>query len=178
MNTADRSLVALDTALRRRFLFEEMMPDYKVIEEYVTVEAVEGVNVSELMAVINRRIVALYDREHQLGHSYFIHIKNLEDLKEVFLNKVIPMLQEYFHEDYQKIAYVLSSANNVDESKFITKVDLNEGKFVFSKYGKQPFCDMTTYNVITKDGMKALTAQDFIDLYTVKEELDDKEIDT
>ena len=111
MNTADRSVEALDTALRRRFSFEEMMPDKKPLEG----KTVCGVDLGLLLETINKRIVALKDREHQIGHSYFMDdCLNGSDegakekwLAKVFKDKIIPLLQEYFYGDYKKIYYVL-----------------------------------------------------------------------
>jgi len=180
MNTADRSVEALDTALRRRFSFKEMMPDYKLLrgddyrynqlvefhEEYdaiewpdweknyfdlatnfyeslgleITVNSKEEhelydiiqsngfkkenlmlqlskftfkdmFDLAKLLEVINKRITILYDREHQIGHSYFLKIKNrinpFPELRHCFQNEIIPLLQEYFFGDYEKIGLVL-----------------------------------------------------------------------
>lgn len=120
MNTADRSLVQLDAALRRRFAFEEMMPDYAVIKKKVGNEGiVEDVDVARLLESINERITALLDREHQIGHSYFMKVGDARDLAEVFKKKIIPLLQEYFFDDYESIQKVLnepkdSSGNFID----------------------------------------------------------------
>lgn len=115
MNTADRSVEALDTALRRRFSFEEMMPKPELLGD----KELCGVKLSDLLTTINQRIVALKDREHQIGHSYFMgHDDKNEDgsdkypnkeewLTNVFKDKIIPLLQEYFYGDYKKIYYVL-----------------------------------------------------------------------
>jgi len=103
MNTADRSVEALDTALRRRFDFEEMMPKPELLGD----KELCGVKLSDLLTTINQRIVALKDREHQIGHSYFMGLKTDSDLKDVFKDKIIPLLQEYFYGDYKKIYYVL-----------------------------------------------------------------------
>lgn len=109
MNTADRSIAFLDIALRRRFAFEEMMPRYDLLSTDI-----EGVNVAELLLTINRRIEFLYDRDHVIGHSYFLEATTPEDLREVFLRNVIPLLQEYFYGDWEKICLVLGSPH--DES--------------------------------------------------------------
>lgn len=103
MNTADRSITSLDTALRRRFEFVEMMPD---VSELST--DCEGVNLQELLQAINTRIEYLLDREKTIGHAFFIDIDNLEKLKNVFQNKIIPLLQEYFYNDYALINMVLN----------------------------------------------------------------------
>lgn len=95
MNTADRSLAGLDVALRRRFVFKEMLPDHSLLNGVV----VEGVDVGQLLAVMNQRIEVLLDREHCLGHAYFMSLKSgdpLERLANIFCNQILPLLQEYF----------------------------------------------------------------------------------
>ena len=101
MNTADRSVEALDTALRRRFSFVEMQPNPEVLSE------VENVDLSKLLETINKRIEVLIDKDHQIGHSYFIGIQDIEDLKRTFKDKIIPLLEEYFYRDFGKIGLVL-----------------------------------------------------------------------
>lgn len=103
MNTADRSVEALDTALRRRFSFVEMMPNYEVLED----KSIEGISLAIVLKTINDRVEVLLDRDHTIGHSYFINVNSLEDLKLTFQNNIIPLLQEYFYNDYEKIALVL-----------------------------------------------------------------------
>ncbi|EDP3369466.1 AAA domain-containing protein, partial [Campylobacter jejuni] len=95
MNTADRSITSLDTALRRRFEFIEMMPDVSKLSMDC-----EGINLQELLKAINTRIEYLLDREKTIGHAFFIGVENLNDLKSIFQNKIIPLLQEYFYNDY------------------------------------------------------------------------------
>ena len=102
MNTADRSIALLDTALRRRFSFVEMMPETEVLNDNV-----DGIDLKRLLGTINRRITFLLDREHQIGHSYFIGIRNINDLAKVFKNDVIPLLQEYFFDNYENIRLVI-----------------------------------------------------------------------
>ena len=106
MNTADRSVEALDTALRRRFSFVEMQPDPKILsdEKYVKYKKVD---LSKLLETINQRIEMLIDKDHQIGHSYFIGIEDLEDLRRTFKDKIIPLLEEYFYGDFGKIGLVL-----------------------------------------------------------------------
>jgi 5-methylcytosine-specific restriction protein B len=106
MNTADRSIEALDTALRRRFCFEEMYPRYDLDE--LSIE-IAGVYLKDLLKKINDRIEKLLDKDHMIGHSYFMSINNIKDLKAVFQNKVIPLLQEYFFGDFGKIGLVLGA---------------------------------------------------------------------
>lgn len=109
MNTADRSITMMDTALRRRFDFIEMMPDTNVITQNVGTQGViDGIDVAAILTTINRRIEYLYDRDHTVGHAFFVGVNNLDELQHVFENKVIPLLQEYFYEDYSKIQAVLN----------------------------------------------------------------------
>lgn len=105
MNTADRSVEALDTALRRRFSFSEIMPKPELLKEI----QFNGFNLSEVLQTINDRIEVLLDRDHTIGHSYFLKIKSgdVESLKSVFKNNIFPLLQEYFYHDYEKIALIL-----------------------------------------------------------------------
>ena len=103
MNTADRSVEALDTALRRRFEFKEMMPDLDVISD----EVAENIALSEILDIINKRIELLIDRDHTIGHSYFVNVDSTEKLANAFNNKIVPLLQEYFYGDYGKIGLVL-----------------------------------------------------------------------
>ena len=107
MNTADRSIALLDTALRRRFRFVEMMPDARILDGVT----VAGVNISELLKAMNNRIEYLYDRDHQIGHSYFMRLESsdeIEKLKDIFRHEVLPLLQEYFYDDWKKINLVLN----------------------------------------------------------------------
>lgn len=105
MNTADRSLALMDTALRRRFDFIEMMP----IPGLVTND-LEGIDLRKMLAVMNQRIEALYDREHTLGHAFLMNVESLDDLRHAFKNKILPLLEEYFYDDWQKIRWVLGAS--------------------------------------------------------------------
>jgi len=112
MNTADRSIALLDTALRRRFVFEELLPDSSVIGQVgkAQIEAGEGLTVDlvQLLDAMNNRIEFLFDRDHRIGHSYFLNIEDYAQLERVFLDRIIPLLQEYFYGDWQKIQMVFA----------------------------------------------------------------------
>lgn len=153
MNTADRSIAALDTALRRRFSFVEMMPDSEILENVI----VEGVNISQMLTQINKRIEILFDREHTIGHAYFINLTNsskIHELGDVFKNRIIPLLQEYFYEDYERIRLVLAD-NQVEqgnrELQFITSEDVEVSK-LFGNTDETIFDEMRTF-VINKDAL-------------------------
>ncbi len=119
MNTADRSIALMDVALRRRFKFEELMPDAGVIKEELEEKLQTPLFdlVVDLFETLNKRIRFLYDRDHQLGHSYFLNVNSLEDLRGVFVDRVIPLLQEYFYGDWSKICTVLGCPYSEDGDK-------------------------------------------------------------
>lgn len=128
MNTADRSIATIDTALRRRFEFKEMLPDPDVVAKI----SVGNLSIKTILEKMNRRIAVLYDREHTIGHAYFMPLakdNSMEKLAEIFKNKIIPLLQEYFYEDYEKIRLVLADNQKKDErDQFILakKIDQSE----------------------------------------------------
>ncbi len=136
MNTADRSVEALDTALRRRFGFIEMFPKYNLIQN-----TVEGINLSELLENINLRIEKLLDKDHQIGHSYFMKIETIEILKNVFHNNIIPLLQEYFFGDFGKIGLVLGNG-------FVSEKENNNDIFAEFNYdNKEDFLEKVIYEI-------------------------------
>lgn len=171
MNTADRSIALLDTALRRRFSFVEMMPDTEVLKD-IKIEVPkmpdavdkkagnastagektgnaagnEGkiiIDVQKLLEIINQRIEVLYDREHTIGHAYFCGLKEnatLDGLKNIFKKSVLPLLQEYFFDDYEKIAMVLGDNQKRNRNyKFIVE---DNGKDIHTLFGKELETDM------------------------------------
>ncbi|AMO35736.1 McrB family protein [Thauera humireducens] len=144
MNTADRSLALLDTALRRRFDFVPLLPDTRAVKVpdephsaplaglVVTTDAGE-IDVRRLLKRINERIEALYDRDHCIGHAYFTHLwsttdgaQRFEALSDTFRNRVMPLLEEYFFEDWRKIRLVLGDNQKPDAAQFITESDSHE----------------------------------------------------
>ena len=111
MNTADRSIALLDIALRRRFDFVPKYPDSSVIKDTDGEIAINGINLEEFLNAINDRIEVLYDRDHTIGHSYLMGLNNYSDFLRAFNNKILPLLQEYFYNDYEKIAKVLNQSD-------------------------------------------------------------------
>ena len=111
MNTADRSISVLDTALRRRFDFVELPPNYDDLSSFLNKKGVNkkflGIDLIELLKKINERIGFLLDKDHMIGHTYFMTVTNKESLVKVFAKNIIPLLEEYFHNDYENIQRVL-----------------------------------------------------------------------
>ncbi|UCS93775.1 AAA family ATPase [Echinicola marina] len=141
MNTADRSVEALDTALRRRFSFTEMPPKPKIIksEGKAVNGIINGIDLSDLLETINRRIEKLLNKDHMVGHSYFLSVKGLEELKAAFQNKIIPLLQEYFFGDYGKIGLVIGANffeieyNQIEDEFFAHFEDYDSGSLLERK---------------------------------------------
>ena len=159
MNTADRSVEALDTALRRRFSFVEMQPDPKILsdEKY---EKYKDVDLSKLLETINKRIEVLIDKDHQIGHSYFIGVQNIVDLQRTFKYKIIPLLEEYFYRDFGKIGLVLGE-------KFIEQTKYEEKVFAKFPYEKDFLEDKKIYHITS---FEKWDEKAFISIYEVKNE--------
>ncbi len=150
MNTADRSVEALDTALRRRFDFKEMMPKPELVNGSIC-----GYDLNGILTTINERIRVLKDREHQIGHSYFMKCKTEEDLKNVFKNNIVPLLQEYFYGNYAYIGLVLGDG-------FVKKdTEANNPKFATFD-GKDSFENNTDtqYKLLDEEGWRNLNMKD------------------
>jgi len=147
MNTADRSVEALDAALRRRFSFEEMPPKSDLIKKLSKTEGIleldefDDIDLPLLLNKINERLEKLLDKDHQIGHSYFMSVASLDDLKLAFKNKIIPLLQEYFFGDYGKIGLVLGKG-------FVEKQEANENIFAdFSDADADDFSERPIFKI-------------------------------
>jgi len=114
MNTADRSIALLDIALRRRFEFEEMPPLYRVLDR-----SIEGVHLGTLLRTINERLEYLIDRDHRVGHAYLIKVSTLDELRIAFERQIVPLLQEYFFDDWSRVSAVLT--DGLGGSRFVAE---------------------------------------------------------
>ena len=157
MNTADRSVEALDTALRRRFSFVEMLSKPEKLID-VTLDDANEIDLVKLLEIINQRIELLLDKDHQIGHSFFINLKNLDGLKATFKNKIIPLLEEYFFGDLGKIGLVLG------ENFIAVKNENNNGVLAkFSAYEEIDF--ITEKKIYQIKNCDELEEADFISIY-------------
>ena len=154
MNTADRSIALLDTALRRRFEFEEMMPDPALLPDAST--NIDGVNCKNLLEAMNERIHVLLDREHQIGHTYFLGLKDMDALKKAFRNKIIPLLQEYFYDNWENIDLVLN------QNGFINAKDIDSGLFKKSELIDE---QRKIYEILSEDGERWSDPKSYQDIY-------------
>lgn len=138
MNTADRSLALMDTALRRRFDFIEMMPNIGLLSGV----KIKGIDLEPLLEKLNLRIEALYDRDHTLGHAFLMPVKAVADDRElafselqvVFQKKIVPLLQEYFFDDWGKIRLVLADNQKPQHLQFIDEIETDHAALFGEEY--------------------------------------------
>ncbi|MFV8449766.1 McrB family protein [Vibrio campbellii] len=190
MNTADRSLAMMDTALRRRFDFVEMMPKPSLLKDCVVKHDDCEINLSELLTKLNERIEILYDREHTLGHAFFMPVKAFVEAGEqdkafsalvsVFKNKIIPLLEEYFFEDWSKIRLVLADnqKTNNEPQQFVLeqKQKADDLKSLFGKghnldqYGQS----VVKYTLASSSAPVWVDAEAYVGIYKPREEASTK----
>jgi len=156
MNTVDKSIALIDIALRRRFDFEECMPNANLpeLKEYTDID------LSELLTAINERITILKNENYQIGHSYFLNITNFDELKSVMKKSIVPLLQEYFYDDWKSICAVLNQDYKKPKKGFL--ITKQSDKSIF----KEEFLELTEHSnqkifKINKD----FTEQDIINIY-------------
>ena len=161
MNTADRSVEALDSALRRRFSFVNMMPAAEILGEFKDKVSGEIIDLKEMLHSINQRLTILKDSDHTIGHAWLIGVNDLEGLKKTFKEKILPLLQEYFYNDYEKLGLVLGES-------FISQKAVNKGVFASFKNTdglEDQYLDKILYQL--KD-VSECGASNFISIYSDK----------
>ncbi|EMS33845.1 hypothetical protein C943_04164 [Mariniradius saccharolyticus AK6] len=155
MNTADRSVEALDTALRRRFSFKAMLPEPEKLSKDC-----EGIDLEILLKTINKRLEILKDPDHTIGHAWLWDISKFEDLKKVYADKVLPLLQEFFYNDYEKLGLVLGDAFFQEPQQVSSNLfaKFSQGNGLASQYES-----VVKYKLKSIDN---LTVEDFQSLYS------------
>ena len=151
MNTADRSIQILDTALRRRFNFVEMMPDATHSDICTNIN---GINCREMLNSMNKRIYLMHDRERQIGHTYLLNVREMERLVEVFKHRIIPLLQEYFYNDWSKIRTVLG------KNDFVQIMNTEQ-----ETLGDSQTMDIEKYELLRQNHPKWNDPQQYIQIY-------------
>ena len=160
MNTADRSIALLDTALRRRFQFQELMPDSNLINgssgDGFIEDGTDGtINLRALLEAINSRIRFLLSRDMTIGHSYLINVHNFDELKNVLLFRIIPLLQEYFYDDWHRIQLVFRDVKTGGEKPEPRKPQIIKHKILEEKkvigFDHNDFENSTEYQVAPED---------------------------
>lgn len=153
MNTADHSIALMDTALRRRFVFRELMPRLEALPQ----APVGDVDLPRLLEKLNRRIGFLFDREHTIGHAYFCNAKSFIDVRDALRFKVIPLLQEYFHDDWSKIQLVFDGKRSASGHQIVTADEVSPEKlFGTNVDGLEPRKRYTVQPDITLAMVKAI----------------------
>jgi 5-methylcytosine-specific restriction endonuclease McrBC GTP-binding regulatory subunit McrB len=156
MNTVDKSIALIDVALRRRFDFQECMPIYdnKIFPKY------KGIDLSKLLKSINDRITVLKNEHYQIGHSYFLKITNKTELKEVMENDILPLLKEYFYDDWKSICAVLHQDYNNPKNGFLIAETIDKSNFKKEFHDLIEYSNKTTFKINPK-----FTEQDIISIY-------------
>lgn len=145
MNTADRSIALLDTALRRRFTFQELMPNPDVL----SVDYISEVSMKSLLNMMNKRIAYLFDRDHTIGHAYLSGVDSFAELESRFLHRIIPLLQEYFFDDWSKIQLVFGDTSSKSLALHIVRKNEDDAEKLFG-VDSELVGSRSTYHVAAK----------------------------
>ena len=149
MNTADRSIALLDSALRRRFRFEELTPKPELLESIHDGEG-NAIDLRQLLQAMNARLSRLLHRDQTLGHSYFYHVKSFDELRRVFAREILPFLQEAFYDDWRQIRYVLAD-QTVEEELQLVRARMQSAAVLFPKADPAEIGDGEAFEIIRED---------------------------
>lgn len=153
MNTADRSIALLDSALRRRFRFEELTPKHELLESIDDSEG-NAIDLRQLLQAMNARLSRLLHRDQTLGHSYFYHVKSFDELRRVFAREILPFLQEAFYDDWRQIRYVLAD-QAVEEELQLVRARTQSAAVLFPKANPAEIGDGEAFEIIREDDITA-----------------------
>jgi len=157
MNSSDRSVEAIDTALRRRFTFQEMLPKPWLIKKEGRTPIIDGVDLGNMLEAINRRIETLLDKDHCIGHSYFMKVESFDELKDIFITRIVPLLAEYFFNDFGKIGLVLGK-------DFVQEKRLKEEE-IFADFDHEYGSELADKKIYELGAIKELNTDAFIRIY-------------
>lgn len=149
MNTADRSIALLDSALRRRFRFEELTPKPELLKSIDDSEG-NAIDLRQLLQAMNARLSRLLHRDQTLGHSYFYHVKSFDELRRVFAREILPFLQEAFYDDWRQIRYVLAD-QAVEEELQLVRARAQSAAVLFPKADPTEIGDGEAFEIIRED---------------------------
>ena len=149
MNTADRSIALLDSALRRRFRFEELTPKPELLESINDGEG-DTIDLQQLLQAMNSRLSRLLHRDQTLGHSYFYHVKSFDELRRVFAREILPFLQEVFYDDWRQIRYVFAD-QAVEEQLQLVRIKTQSAASLFPKADPAEIGEAEAFEVIQDD---------------------------
>lgn len=164
MNTADRSITNIDSALRRRFSFKEFPPRPDLVTEEVIHDG-ETIVLRDVFNMINMRIEYLLDKDHLIGHSYFMKIKTWDELCETMIKNIVPLLQEYFYNDWEKIALVMGDTESFNKDK--NEKIIIKNKFPSQKLFNRDYLDddvdiYSLNNYVTSGNYEKFSVQFFL----------------
>lgn len=128
MNTADRSIAAIDTALRRRFTFVEIEPDSSILSQYDNHIVNDNVDLTKLMDALNDKILDRLDRDHRIGHAYFMGIELLKNLYQTWYYRILPLLGEYFYNDIESLTSIVGESfyDNYGNIKYLSQIKADD----------------------------------------------------
>ena len=160
MNTADRSIALLDSALRRRFQFEELMPDPTLLKKPIN-DGEEGeIDLRKLLEVMNARLTHLLHRDQTIGHSYFMDVKDFKHLREIFAHKILPLLQEAFYDNWRHICLVLANKTTDEKDQLVRSHKQNSAQLFPSEelgdVGEGTTFDFVQENKITPNAIRKI----------------------